>query len=355
MRLSFEDKYNILVRRDSSYEGFFIVAVKTTGIFCKPVCTARNPKPENIIFYDTVQEAMDNGFRPCKKCRPLERENELPAPFKKLLSDLQANPDLRIKDADLLQMNIEPTQLRRWFKKYYQTTFHAYQRSLRMNTAFQKISAGDTVSSAAFDTGFESLSGFTERFRSVFGNAPLKSKETKVISLKQIPTPLGPMYAGATDEGVCFIEFMNRVHFEDELNGICKELNAVILPGENKHLQQLEQELNEYFDKKRTEFTVPLVLTGTAFQQSVWKMLQKIPYGKTWSYKQQAIELNNLPAIRAIAAANGQNKHAIIIPCHRVIGSDGSLTGYAAGVARKEWLLNLETGRNKKAPELPFG
>jgi AraC family transcriptional regulator, regulatory protein of adaptative response / methylated-DNA-[protein]-cysteine methyltransferase len=352
MELSFDDKYNILVNRDPTYEGLFIVAVKTTKIFCKPVCTARNPRPENVTFYDTIEEAIENGFRPCKKCRPLEPVNALPPAFKALIDHLEAHPHERIKDSDLAQWDIAPSQIRRWFRKYYQTTFQTYQRNLRMSAAHQKINAGAGVSDTAFDSGFDSLSGFTERFRSTFGTAPSDASSTIVINVKQILTPLGPMYGGADENGIYFIEFFDRVKLEEELTALCKELNAVILPGQNTHLQQLETELGEYFDRQRTEFTVPLQLIGSAFQQDVWRTLMAIPYGTTWSYKQQALHMNNLLAIRAIAAANGQNKHAILIPCHRVIGSNGKLTGYAGGLHRKEWLLKLETEHVQKATQL---
>src|SRR5262245_47330522 len=136
------------------------------------------------------------------------------------------------------------------------------------------------------------------------------------------------MIGGASQHGVCFIEFIDRVKLDAELKRLCRELNAEIVQGENEHLLLLEKELSAYFQKEIKEFTVPLHLTGTDFQKSVWETLLEIPYGKTWSYKQQARKMDKLSAIRAMAAANGQNKHAIVIPCHRVVGSNGSLTGY---------------------------
>lgn len=187
--------------------------------------------------------------------------------------------------------------------------------------------------------------------------APLWGKNsdicTMLIHTLEIETPLGLMIGGATEQGVCFVEFTDRVHLEREMERLKAELDAAILPGENVHLLQLKKELDDYFDRKRTDFTVPLHMTGTPFQQSVWKALREIPYGKTWTYKQQAIHMGNLMGIRAIAAANGQNKHAIVIPCHRVIGSNGSLTGYAGGLPKKDWLLKFEG--TVYTPELPFG
>jgi len=170
-----------------------------------------------------------------------------------------------------------------------------------------------------------------------------------VIYTSEITTPLGPLLAGTTARGVCLLEFTNRIRLEKEFSDLQKILDAVMMPGKNQYSDQLEKELNEYFAGKRKAFSVPLHTPGNEFSQSVWKTLQKIPYGKTCSYKEQAEMMNNPKAIRAIAATNGRNRVAIIIPCHRVIGSDGSMTGYAAGVERKKWLLNFERNNSETA------
>src|SRR5690606_29100668 len=164
-----------------------------------------------------------------------------------------------------------------------------------------------------------------------------------VIYITNIETPLGIMWAGATKKGILFVEFDDRIHFEKELHKLGKLFNAKYILDENQtHLKQLKEELTSYFNQSLTEFTVPLVLTGTDFQQKVYKSLQEIPYGKTMTYKKQAIKLGDVKAIRAVATANGMNKHALVIPCHRIIGSDGSLVGYAGGLWRKKALLQLE-------------
>jgi AraC family transcriptional regulator of adaptative response/methylated-DNA-[protein]-cysteine methyltransferase len=173
------------------------------------------------------------------------------------------------------------------------------------------------------------------------------SNENNLINTREISTPLGPMLAGATSEGVCILEFINRVKLEKEIIDLQKLLNAVMLPGQNPHLDQLENELAEYFDGKRKAFSVPLHTPGNEFSQTVWKTLQEIPYGQTCSYKQQADRMNNPKAIRAIASTNGRNRLAIIIPCHRVIGSNGTMTGYAAGIEKKKWLLKFERSNSE--------
>ncbi|RPD42689.1 bifunctional transcriptional activator/DNA repair enzyme AdaA [Chitinophaga barathri] len=340
--LTNEVMYKALVDKDVSYEGSFIAAVKTTGIFCRPTCTARKPKPENVEFFKTTQEAILKGYRPCKVCSPLGKFGETPEEIRSILSELEADPSLKFKDWDLLQRGVEPSMIRRWFLKNHGITFQAYQRMFRINSAFQKIQQGEAVTSAAFDAGYESLSGFTDSFKSVFGVSPSNSKDKQVINIKRLETPLGTMFAGAVEKGICLLEFSNRKRLETELKDLSKRLNANVIQGANKHFDQLERELEEYFDGKRKTFTVPLFMPGTDFQQTVWEKLQTIPYGDTRSYKQQAAAIDKPEAVRAVGNANGMNRISIIVPCHRVIGEDGSLTGYGGGLLRKQWLLDFE-------------
>jgi len=342
-KLSFKDKYDVIGRKDTQYEGIFITAVKTTGIFCRPSCRARKPRAENVVFYNTTQEAIQNGFRPCKICKPMEKMDETPGYIQDIVKELHENPYLRIKDYGLKQRGVDPAKIRRWFKLHHNMTFHAYQRMLRISSAFNDIKNGKTITSSAFDSGYESLSGFNESYRSIFGNSAGHNDEQNIINIVRFTTPVGPMFACATERGVCLLEFTDRKMLETEFKDVCKRLKSVILPGDNTHLDHLQSELGEYFSGDRTKFSVPLDAPGTDFQKSVWEALIKIPYGETRSYKQQAISIGKPAAIRAVASANGNNRISILIPCHRVIGSDGSLTGYGGGLHRKQWLLDLES------------
>lgn len=342
MELSFEQMYKAIIDKDINYEGIFFTAVKTTGIFCRPSCTARKPKPENIEFFTSTKDCILKGYRACKICHPLELLNETPGYIKQILDELSNDPALKFKDYDLRQRGIEPNQLRRWFMKNHGITFQAYQRMLRINSAFKKIQNGASVTDVAFNSGFESLSGFGDSFKHIFGISPNKSKEKNIIDLKRIETPLGTMYSCGVKEGICLLEFTDRKMLESEFKYLSKKLNATIVQGENPHFNLLEEQLKEYFDGARKEFTVPLFTPGSDFQNDVWKALTEIPYGETKSYKQQAIYIGKPDAVRAVANANGMNKISILIPCHRIIGSDGSLTGYGGGVWRKKWLLELE-------------
>lgn len=162
------------------------------------------------------------------------------------------------------------------------------------------------------------------------------------IFITTYQSPLGLMFLGATAKGICLAEFYDRIHLEKTLLKLAESLKAHFVEEENEHLNQLKEELSLYFDKKLQKFTIPLVFTGTDFQQKVFQSLIKIPYGSTSTYKNQAIVLGDVKAIRAVATANGLNKIAIVIPCHRIIGSNGSMVGYAGGIHRKQALLQLE-------------
>jgi AraC family transcriptional regulator of adaptative response/methylated-DNA-[protein]-cysteine methyltransferase len=265
-----------------------------------------------------------------------------PGYIKNLMDEISGNPSIKIKDYELFKRGLEPNKIRRWFKKNHNMTFQSYQRMIRLNSAFNKLQSGERVTDVAFDAGYESLSGFNDSFKSVIGDAPTKTKKKNVINIMRIETPIGPMYAGGTGKGICMLDFTDRRMLETEFKELSNYLDAVILPGENKHFSLLKKELDEYFNGKLKSFTVPIDAPGTEFQKKVWSVLRGIPYGKTISYKGQAEKLKNPAAVRAVANANGHNRISIMIPCHRVIGEDGSLTGYGGGLWRKQWLLDFE-------------
>jgi len=170
-----------------------------------------------------------------------------------------------------------------------------------------------------------------------------------MISLKRIDTPLGRMRLGATNKGICLFDFQYRRSIEGIMDRIEKLLDDKFQEAEHEHFAILEDQVAEYFAGTRKVFDLPLHLVGSDFQKSVWKALLEIPYGETRSYKQQSLVLGNEKAIRAVAAANGDNSLAVIVPCHRIVGEDGSLTGYSGGLQRKKWLLDFESRNSGKA------
>src|ERR1035437_490482 len=179
-----------------------------------------------------------------------------------------------------------------------------------------------------------------------------KWMKKEMIKITKIETPLGEMVAGATDDGVCLLEFNDRKMLPTEYKDLIRLLKTTFEDGENKHLKTLKKQLKEYFDGRRKEFTVPLVTPGSEFQRAVWKELQNIRFGSTCSYQEQAIALKKPDSVRAVANANGMNRISIVVPCHRVIGSDGRLTGYGGGLKRKKWLLDHEKKYSGKAVDL---
>ncbi len=339
------------MERDTAYEGIFYTAVKTTRIFCRPTCSARKPLPENVEFYGTADDAMAAGFRPCMRCKPLEIANDAPDWVQELLAEVAANPARRWTDEDLVAASIDPTRLRRWFKQQFGMTFHDYLRSRRLGLALDSLKNGDTLDGAALDHGYESLSGFRDGFRKTFGTTPAKAREQKVLQFTRLTTPLGPMIAMAEERGLVMLEFMDRPALTAEIEELRNRYNYAVAPGSNKHLSALGLQLAKYFAGELQQFELPLQTPGTQFEQSVWKELLNIPYGETRTYGELAARLGNPAACRAVGLANGRNRMSIVIPCHRVIGADGSLTGYGGGKPRKAFLLRLERDGKKLIEE----
>jgi AraC family transcriptional regulator, regulatory protein of adaptative response / methylated-DNA-[protein]-cysteine methyltransferase len=345
--------YRALVERDTAFEGVFFVGVKTTGVFCRPTCPARKPKIENVEYFPDSQQALYAGYRPCSRCAPLEREKRPPDLVKRLCDAVEQAPTRRITSADLREMGIDPSTARRQFQRYYGMTFQAYHRARRMGQALRQIREGETVIGAQLDHGFDSASGFWEAFRHLFGTPPSKAEQVTCLYAKWIDTPLGAMVAMAGDDGLYLLEFVDRRGLEREIVMLRKQTKSVIVPGSNPHLDTITKELRAYFDGESSQFTVPVVTAGTPFEKSVWKLLLSIPPGATWSYSQMASKLRNPNAVRAVGRANGRNRLAIIIPCHRVIRADGALCGYGGGVWRKQWLLNHERKHSNVRSGLP--
>jgi AraC family transcriptional regulator of adaptative response/methylated-DNA-[protein]-cysteine methyltransferase len=335
-----ETMFRAFTEKDPAFEGLFFTGVTTTGIFCRPTCGAQKPRRDHVVFFATAREALGAGYRPCRLCRPQEAAAAAPDAVRRLLADLEADPTLRPSDEELRGRGIEPAGLRRWFKRHHGMTFHAYVRALRVGAAFARIRQGDTATAAAFEHGWESLSGFGEAFRRVLGAAPTRAAGP-LVTVSWVATPLGPMVAGASERGVCLLEFVGE-QMAEQLARVGRLLEARLVPGASAHLEQLAAELGRYFAGELRRFAVPLDPRGTPFQQAAWAALREIPYGETRTYAEQARAIGRPQAVRAVARANGDNRIAVVIPCHRIVGADGTLTGYGGGLWRKHWLLERE-------------
>ena len=342
---STSEMYRALVERDRTFEGLFFACVRTTGIFCRPTCHARKPKPENVEFAPTIQEALHRGYRPCLLCDPMSAGAAAPNWLAPLLDEIKTQPELKLKDQDLRVRGLDPVQVRRTFKRSFGMTFQAYQRACRLGTAMKALHAGAPTIDAGMDAGFESDSGFRDAFARVFGDTPGRARGTALLTATWIESPLGPMLAIAGDEGLELLEFVDRRALETELRELRRTLAGAIVPGDHPILRRAAEQLREYFAGTRQEFDLPLKQRGSVFQMAAWKALCEIPYGETRSYTDMARRVGSPGAVRAIGRVNGQNQIAIVVPCHRVIRADGSLCGYGGGRWRKQWLLDHEKGR----------
>lgn len=292
-----DEYYEALLNRDTKYVGIFYAGVKTTSVFCISTCRARKPKKKNVEFYKSYKAAMDNGFRPCKICCPTENANEAPQQVQQAIQFVKENPKEKISDARLREADISPELVRRWFKKHYGLTFHAFQRMYRINNAYKELKDGKKTTDTAFELGYESLSGFGYTFKKLLGKSPSKSQNKNIVLINRLTTPLGPMFVGATDNGICLLEFTDRKMLETEFRDLQKLLKAQILIGENQHIKQAKKELKEYFDGKRKNFEVALDTPGTDFQQEAWIALHTVPFGETTTYQNQAIKIKNPKAV----------------------------------------------------------
>ena len=334
--------YDALVRRDPSFEGIFFTGVRTTGIFCRPTCSARKPARENVEFFPTPSEALHGGYRPCLRCQPMDPDKQPPKLIERLRAEVEKAPGGRLTDKELSALAIDPSTARRQFKRHYGMTFQAYHRARRMGLALREVRKGARVEEAQDASGFESASGFREAFAKIFGESPSQESGRGCLFAERIETPLGAMLAIADDAGLRLLEFADRRALERELGILRQRLRAKIVPGEHAHLTAIREQLAEYFAGTRAAFDVPLAPVGSEFQTRTWETLRAIPHAETRSYSWMAEQLKIPGASRAVGRANGTNMLCVIIPCHRVIRADGTLCGYGGGVWRKKWLLEHE-------------
>jgi AraC family transcriptional regulator of adaptative response/methylated-DNA-[protein]-cysteine methyltransferase len=255
---------------------------------------------------------------------------------------VEEDPTRRWRDRDLRDRGLEPARVRRWFKAHHGMTFHAWSRARRLGEALGRISAGEGVARAAFDAGYDSLSGFGEAFRKVAGATPSEAADATVVRVARLPTPLGPMVAGATDGAVVLLEFVDRRGLPRQVELLSRRTGWVFLPGRTPLLDHLRAGLDRWFAGAAPLPDLPVETPGTAFQRRVWEVLRAIPPGETRSYGAVAEAVGRPGAARAVARAAGANRVALLVPCHRVVGGDGDLTGYAGGIWRKRRLLERE-------------
>ncbi len=334
--------YQALLGRDDSYEGRAWVGVTSTGIFCRLSCTAKKPKFENCQFYPSVGACIDAGFRACKRCRPLHQAAGDDPIVTPLLAALDREPARRWREGDIVAMGFDPSNVRRVFKRQFAMTFLEMARQRRLREGFTTLKDGEPVIAAQIDAGFDSASAFRAAFGRRIGLAPGQFQRDALMRADWIETPLGTMVAIACAHRLHLLEFFDRKALPTEVRRLQERQPGGLGFGRTAVMDQLAAELDHYFSGRSARFETPCALHGTAFEQEVWQALRDVPAGQTRSYGDLAQELNRPSATRAVARANGKNQIAILIPCHRVIGADGNLTGYGGGIWRKRRLIEVE-------------
>jgi len=317
------------------------VGVKTTGIFCRLTCPARKPKRTNVVFFECKDAAQEAGFRPCLRCKPLDIKRPASGALEILRDSIKAEPDRRWNTEDLKALGYDPSTVRRAFQREYGVTFVQYARSQRLGLAVATLRQGGSVMDAQLDAGYESGSGFRDAVSRLIGDAPMRTTARQILTAQWLDTPIGAMLGVADDAGVHLLEFAERKALPNEIERLRKRVGPISF-GRHPMLDGLAEQVERYFSGSLSSFTVPVVQKGTAFESRVWDALRQIPSGETRSYGALARAMDRPEAVRAVARANGANQVAIIVPCHRVIGADGSMTGYGGKIWRKQWLLEHE-------------
>lgn len=334
--------YAALLARDDRYDGQAFVCVSTTGVFCRLSCPARKPRPENCTFFATIGECVQAGFRPCKRCRPLPAAAQGDPVVTALLAALDDRPDLRWSEDRLIRMGYDLSTVRRSFKRQFGMTFLELARQRRLREGFATLGQGGKVIAAQHDAGFDSASAFRAAFARLLGMAPNDLRAGGLLRATWIPTPLGDMIAVSSRSHLHLLEFVDRKGLPAELRRLQAAAKDGIGIGPMPPSEQAAAELGAYFAARSARFATPLALTASPFTRDVWSALRDIPPGETRSYGDIARLIGRPSAVRAVARANGANQIAVMIPCHRVIGADGSLTGYGGGLWRKRRLIEIE-------------
>ena len=348
-RLDADTAWAAFMRRDRGWDGRVIGAVKTTGIYCKPSCPARRPKREHVIFYASADEARAAGFRPCLRCKPDEvgRDREAIAKAVKIIERAEEPASLaELADA----VGYAPHHFQRLFKRDLGVSPADYARGLRNQRAQGALKENGRVTDAIYDAGYASPSGFYSDAKERLGMTPsawCDGGRGETIRWTHFDGPLGQMLIAATSRGIC------RLTFDDSVESLHRLFPRANIVEDKGGLRDLIEGALVAIEQPLAARDLPIDVAGTAFQESVWRELRKIPVGETRSYAQIAAAIGQPKAVRAVGTANGDNHVAVLIPCHRVIRSDGTLGGYAGGLGRKRKLLEAE-GHAAAAPELPL-
>lgn len=334
--------YQALLERDERYDGQAFVCVSTTGIFCRLTCPARKPKSKNCSFMASVGECIEAGYRACKRCHPLQAAASADPSIAALLAALDERPDIRWSEGHITQMGFDLSTVRRSFKRQFGMTFLEMARQRRLREGFESLSLGAKVITAQNDASFDSPSAFRASFGKLLGCAPNDLTTTGLLLADWISTPLGDMIAVSSASHLHLLEFVDRKALPRSLSRLRDHAKGSLGLGRHAPTTQIRVELAAYFAGTCARFDTPLAMHGSAFTQQVWHDLLQIPAGTTRSYSQIAQDIGRPTATRAVARANGANQIALVIPCHRVLGVDGSLTGYGGGLWRKQRLIEIE-------------
>ncbi|HET7035953.1 MAG TPA: bifunctional DNA-binding transcriptional regulator/O6-methylguanine-DNA methyltransferase Ada [Thermomicrobiaceae bacterium] len=342
--LSDDQRWDIVAARDAAYDGAFVYGVRSTGIYCRPGCPARRPGRAQVRFFDGPDAAEQAGFRACRRCQPRESARAHPSLAERARRWIEAHGDEPFTLARLgRELGVSPAHLQRTFTAAFGVSPRQYAEARRFQAVKERLRAGDDVTRALYDAGYGSSSRFYEQANGQLGMAPgayRRGGQGVSIAYTIVDCPLGRLLVAATARGICAVSL--GVSDEALETFLREEFPAAEIERDDAALRDPAAKLLAHLDGRQAALDLPLDVSGTDFQRQVWETLRMIPYGETRSYAEVAEAIGQPRAVRAVARACGSNRAALVIPCHRVVRSDGSLGGYRWGVERKEALLSTE-------------
>ncbi len=341
-----EDLWQAVLAKDPSRDGEFVVAVKSTGIYCRPSCPARRPRRDRVVFFPLPEAAEQAGFRACRRCHPkLARlVNPKVEMVQRACRYIESQDEATVTLGALSeQVGISAFHLQRVFKSVMGITPRQYTDACRMGKFKARVRAGGSVAGAMYDAGFGSSSRLYERAPAELGMTPAtygRGGRGAVINYTTAECSLGFLLVAGTEKGICAVKLADSERQLEE--DLCAEFSAAEIHRDDANLHKPVHDLLDYVRGKQPRLDLPLDIQATAFQWQVWEHLRAIPYGQTKSYAQVAKTMGHPNAVRAVARACATNPVALVIPCHRVIREDQSLGGYRWGLERKKKLLEKE-------------
>ena len=345
-----DHRWEILTSRQRDPEKPFFYAVITTGVVCRPGCPSRLPKRENVRFFDSCSAALQAGYRPCKRCHPLQDATPLSRLVEQTCRLIESDPDHSTLAQLAAKLGYSEAHLHKSFRRLTGISPHDYARTLRQQAIYRALHTSKSTTEAMMKSGYQTASTFYSEFRH-FSSLPPGSHRAggpdEVLAVAAVAASIGVLVVAASSRGVCWISLGD--HAQNQVEELQQHFSKARFCEPDEEFNQWVQQVVAFVDQPSQALDLPLDIRGTIFQRQVWHALREVPPGTTLDYQSLAERIGKPGGARAVAQACAANVLAVAIPCHRIVRRDGSLSGYRWGVDRKATLLQREDGAKAKS------